>query len=97
MEEYMKKVTQLLVIGFVSCFLSNAWAGPCEQIKQACSQAGFIKGEAKVNKGLIRDCVNPIMQGKAVAGAPGLPAIDPTVIAACRAKHPKFGEGKVGM
>jgi hypothetical protein len=94
----MKNVSRLLAIGFVSCFLGNAWAaGPCEQIKQACTQAGFILGDAKINKGLHRDCINPIMQGKSVAGAPNLPTIDPTVVAACHAKHPKFGEGKVGM
>jgi hypothetical protein len=91
----MKK---LVLIALVSCFLSNAWAvGPCEQIIQACTSAGFIKGQVKENNGLIRDCVNPIMQGKAVAGtAHALPTVDPAVVSACHAKKPNFGEGKVG-
>jgi hypothetical protein len=91
-----KKVTQFLVVAFATCFFSNAWAvGPCEQIIQACQQAGFGKDESQIGKGIRRDCVNPIMQGVPGPGMP-LPAIAPTVVTACHAKRPKFGEGKVG-
>jgi hypothetical protein len=71
--------------------------GPCEQIKQACLSAGFIPNDAKQGKGLWMDCVNPIVQGTtAKKSVIALPSVDPTVVAACKAKHPKFGEGKVG-
>ena len=70
--------------------------GPCAQIVTACQAAGFVKGEYKVGKGLWRDCVDPIVQGKQVNSAIPLPAIDPAVVTACKAKHPKFGAGKVG-
>lgn len=89
---------KLVMIILATSFLNNAWAvGPCEQIIQACTSAGFVKGQAKENNGLIRDCVNPIMQGKTVAGtAHALPTIDPTVVGACHTKKPNFGQGKVG-
>jgi len=73
-------------------------AGPCKKIAAACEQAGFIKGDWKKGDGLWRDCVNPIVQG--ISSVPGatktLPAVDPKDVAACKAKHPKFGSGAVG-
>jgi hypothetical protein len=78
---------------------SNAPGGahhPCEVIKQACESAGFVKGEYKEGKGLWRDCIDPIIQGKPVNSAIPLPTVDPTVVAACKAKHANWGEGKVG-
>lgn len=71
-------------------------ANPCHQIEQACKSAGFVYGNAKDGKGLMRDCVNPIMQSKTVAGGAQLPNIDPGVVSACKAKNPKFGEGETG-
>ena len=70
----------------------------CQQIAKACQQAGFIKGDWKKGDGLWRDCVDPIMQGKtSVPGATKpLPSIDPNLVADCKAKHPKYGGGKVG-
>ena len=70
----------------------------CKQIAEACRQAGFIKGDWKKGDGLWRDCVNPIVQGKtSVPGATKpLPAVDAKLVADCKAKHPKFGGGKVG-
>jgi len=76
----------------------NHEPGPCRQIEKACMDAGFIKGDAKKGDGLWLDCINPLMQG--ITTVPGatkaLPAVDPGVVAACKAKHPKFGQGKVG-
>jgi hypothetical protein len=70
----------------------------CKRIAEACRQAGFIKGDWKKGDGLWRDCVNPIVQGKtSVPGATKpLPAVDGKLVADCKAKHPKFGGGKVG-
>ena len=71
---------------------------PCQQIAQACKTAGFIKGDWKKGDGLWRDCVDPIMQGQtSVPGATKpLPTVDANLVAECKAKHPKFGTGKVG-
>jgi hypothetical protein len=72
--------------------------GPCRKIKEACLAAGFKQGDWKNGDGLWRDCIDPIIQG--VSTVPGgtktLPKVDPADIAACKAKKPKFGEGKVG-
>lgn len=72
--------------------------GPCQKVVEACKSAGFIKGDWKKGDGLWRDCVNPIMQGQSnVPGATKpLPQVDPNLVAACKAKHPKLGSGKVG-
>ena len=71
---------------------------PCKQIAEACKTAGFVKGDWKNGDGLWRDCVDPIVQGQTTVpgGTKPLPTVDQTVVAACKAKHPKFGAGKVG-
>lgn len=70
----------------------------CKVIADACRKAGFIQGDWKKGDGLWRDCVNPIVQGKtSVPGATKpLPSVDGKLVADCKAKHPKFGGGKVG-
>lgn len=73
---------------------STAAEGPCKQILDACTKAGFIVGDAKDGKGTWIDCVDPIMQSKAqpkTAKLP-LPTVSPDLVAQCKAKHPKFGE-----
>ena len=78
--------------------MPNEPPGPCKEIAAACRNAGFIKGDWKKGDGLWRDCVDPIMQGKtSVPGATKpLPAVDAGLVSACKAKHPKYGGGKVG-
>jgi len=77
---------------------SNEPPGPCKEIANACRNAGFIKGDWKKGDGLWRDCVDPIMQGKTSApgGTKPLPAVNASLVSACKAKHPKYGSGKVG-
>lgn len=72
--------------------------GPCKKIVEACKGAGFIQGDWKKGDGLWRDCVDPIIQGATtVPGATkSLPKVSADDIAACKAKRPKFGSGKVG-
>jgi hypothetical protein len=78
-------------------FAQSGAAHPCEQIEQSCSAAGFIYKDCKQGKGLWCDCINPIMQGQTPNNSVlPLPAVDPNLVAACKTKRPKFGEGKVG-
>ena len=56
---------------------------PCRKIEEACKAAGFVKGEAKAGKGLFKDCVGPIVHGKAVQGV----TVDPSLGGACAAKE----------
>jgi hypothetical protein len=68
---------------------------PCQQIVQQCQSAGFVKGDWKTGKGLWKDCINPIVSGAPpLAAKKPLPAVNPSVLSACKAKHPNFGKGK---
>ena len=90
----------LVAVTSVSSWADNTAQapGPCMKIAQACKNAGFIKGDWKKGDGLWRDCVDPIMQGSTTdpGATKPLPSVDPGLVAACKAKHPKFGAGKVG-
>jgi len=88
----------VMVVCFGGAFTSWAAAAqePCEQIRAACQNAGFVLGGAKTGAGLQLDCIDPIMRGTAqprTASKP-LPQIDPQVVAACKAKSPSFGQPK---
>ncbi len=56
---------------------------PCHSLKQACENAGFVKGGYKQGNGLYKDCLKPIMQGQTVKGV----TVNPSDVAACKAKH----------
>ncbi len=65
---------------------------PCEQIKQACTDAGFTYGRAKAGYGIGSDCLVPIMLGtpQPASATKPLPQIDPQLLAACKSKNPGF-------
>jgi hypothetical protein len=68
--------------------------GPCAQIVAACKSAGFVDGDARKGYGLWRDCVDPISRGAPQppnADKP-LPQVSPELVAACKQRHPEFGE-----
>jgi len=71
-----------------------AASGPCEQVATACRSAGFVQGGAKGGNGLVRDCVQPLLQGAAAPGAGGraLPQVDAQILAACRQQHRGYGD-----
>jgi hypothetical protein len=72
--------------------------GPCAEIVAACKSAGFIEGDYKTGNGLHVDCIDPIVRGTPQppkAKIP-LPKVSPETIAACKEKHPNFGEPKPG-
>jgi hypothetical protein len=73
-------------------------SAPCKQITETCKKAGFVLNESDKGYGLHAHCINPIMQGKTtVPGAKKpLPAVDPKLVAECKAKSPEYGTGKVG-
>jgi len=72
-------------------------SGPCEQIVDACKKAGFIAGDYRNGNGLMGDCVSPIMRAAAqpTDAHIALPEVSATVVAACKSKHPDFGERKL--
>jgi hypothetical protein len=58
---------------------------PCAKLKAACEAGGFVKGGAKDGKGLLKDCMMPVMAGHPVTGV----SVDPADVASCRAAHPR--------
>ena len=74
--------------------------GPCAQIVEACKSAGFVPGDATKGYGLWVDCVEPITNGTKPPSNTDkpLPAISPSVAAACKANRAaeaaKKGEAK---
>ena len=63
---------------------------PCEQIKTACLNAGFVAGGGAAGNGLRRDCIEPILQGRTHSrkSMNPVPAVDPGTVAACNAQDP---------
>ncbi len=88
--------TIVCALGVVSISQVADGQGPCEQITAACKKAGFVQGGARTGNGLLIDCVNPIMQGKAQPGKASkpLPQIDPQLVESCKASNPGFGRPK---
>jgi hypothetical protein len=66
---------------------------PCLKIKQVCEEAGFRQNAIAEGIGLQVDCIRPIIEGtkQRQAAVKPLPTIDAVVVAACKAKNPKFG------
>ena len=79
----------LLVVAVVAMANEEGKEGkshPCKEIKAACETAGFTKGGHKDgNKGLWKDCIQPLKEGKTVAGV----NVTPEQVAACKAKREK--------
>ena len=87
-----------VAVGFAVSFSAGKAQGqdPCEQIKSACINAGFVPGGGGSGNGLWRDCVNPILHGRAWSrkSSTPVPQVDPQIVAACQAQDPGFGHSK---
>lgn len=82
----IKKVIVVSLVSLLSLSLQaeekKEGSQPCKTIKAACESAGFIKGGHKEKKGLIQDCMKPILAGNAVAGV----TVNSDEVTACNAK-----------
>lgn len=56
---------------------------PCKKIAEACQSAGYTKGGESTGKGLMMNCLKPLISGQAVAGV----NVSSTDVAACQAKR----------
>ncbi len=56
---------------------------PCKVVHEACVAAGFAPGKSKEGKGLVKNCVQPLMENQPVAGV----SVDPEALASCREKR----------
>jgi hypothetical protein len=57
---------------------------PCQTIATACEAAGFHSGGHKEGKGLWKDCVAPILDGRTIPGV----SVAGEDVKACQAKRP---------
>jgi len=93
---------RLIVVGSIAMVLAPlAWADvpppatepalgndhPCQQIEMACTNAGYVKGEASDDAGkkLFRDCLQPILKGQVLDGV----TVEPEIVSACVKKMAK--------
>ena len=85
-------------IGVASAAEAATPGKPCDQIKVACQQAGFVQGGAKAGDALKADCIDPLIQGTAqpARAKKPLPNVDPQVVAACRAAGQNAGQSAGG-
>ncbi len=60
----------------------------CMAIETACKSAGFVVGGAKNGKGLIENCVKPVLSGTKVEGV----TVQDSDVAACQAHHKMSGK-----
>lgn len=56
---------------------------PCHNIEEACKSAGFVRGGATAGKGIMEDCMKPILAGNSVTGV----TVDQADVVACIAKR----------
>src|SRR5580658_9689807 len=79
----------LILLGLCVFFTNGpvrADRSPCEQIRAACRNAGFVQGGG-ARDGVALACFNPIVQGtqQPRAATIPLPKIKPEVVSACKA------------
>ena len=61
----MNKLTVLSGSVIIAMAVSlPSWANPCMTIAQACMSQGYYKGGDKEGKGLVKDCVMPVVNGQ---------------------------------
>ena len=97
-QEVIRVIRLFSVLIVLSIFAPDAVLAqePCAQILTACEQAGFVRGGAPTGKGILVDCIRPIMAGtfqRPRANQP-LPKVDAQLITACKAANPNFGQGR---
>ena len=69
----MHKIIGLVIMVLIS---SMAIANPCMPIAKACMKEGYYKGGSKEGKGLIKDCVMPVLSNE--KSFPGITFSDET-------------------
>ena len=61
----MSKLYSALAILIVAMSLTQfGWANPCRSIAKACMAEGYYKGGDRVGKGLVKNCVMPVVSNK---------------------------------
>ena len=61
----MNKFTAVFVVGALT-FCTTVSANPCMTIAEVCMKQGYHKGGNTVGKGLVEDCVKPVVMKKKI-------------------------------
>ena len=58
----------------------------CEQVRTACKDAGYLRGSGEVGSRLVKDCVEPLLNGRTKDNASTLtlPTVDVAILTACK-------------
>jgi hypothetical protein len=81
MKNILIVITSLFLFNLSSVSFADQ-AHPCKSIETACKAAGFYKGGNGSGKGLYKDCVEPVAEGKTIQGI----TVSPEDMANCKAK-----------
>jgi hypothetical protein len=81
MKKLLLVASCLLAFNFSSVSFADD-AHPCKNLETACKAAGFYKGGSDSGKGLYKDCIEPIANGKTIAGI----TVEKADIDSCKAK-----------
>lgn len=87
-ELFMKVISIVLgclALSFSSLLFADA-AHPCKPLETACKAAGFYEGGSGSGKGLLKDCIEPLADGKSVEGV----KVEAADAAACKIKIDKM-------
>lgn len=71
---------------------ADAKGKACQQIRAACTKAGFVEGAGPQGNGLMVNCVSPILNGTSQPrnATKSLPSVDPQLVTDCKFENPKF-------
>ncbi|MEO7047874.1 MAG: hypothetical protein ABI091_21425 [Ferruginibacter sp.] len=81
----------VLMLGCLAAFSVSSMvladsAHPCKPLEVACKAAGFYQGGSGSGKGLYKDCIEPLADGKSVSGV----KVADADAAACKVKVDKM-------
>jgi len=75
-----------LITSSLSSFVLADAAHPCKPLEAACKADGFYQGGSSSGKGLFKNCIEPLADGKPVAGV----QVEAADAAACKIKIDKM-------
>lgn len=91
MEGQNKVVSFVLIVASFMLISARVWAdeSPCEQIQDACGEAGFTR-DVPGGRDLMTRCFNPILQGQQISGV----KVDADQVKKCKDSQNKKSPGK---
>ena len=83
--KYILLIISASITFYLNPFLFAEETHPCKILEAACKTAGFYQGGINAGKGLYKDCIEPLANGKTIPGV----KIEKTNALACKEKIDK--------